>query len=200
MIKTVIFDLGGVYFSDGTKRAIKIISQKYNISEEKVTAVLKGELGTKYRIGELSDEEFWTFAKKNWDTNIPSKDLAKIWLEGYLPIEGTSEIIDRLGKSKYEIIYLSDNVQQRVDYLEKKYPFLNKFKDGIFSHLAHTRKPDPAIYKMVLEKSSNTASECVYIDDKEELLKPAKALGIKTIHFKDSIQLENSLKNLGLKF
>ena len=32
MIKSVIFDLGGVYFTDGTKIAIKKISEKYNLN------------------------------------------------------------------------------------------------------------------------------------------------------------------------
>jgi putative hydrolase of the HAD superfamily len=200
MIKTVIFDLGGVYFSDGTKRAIRIISEQYKLSEQKVKDVLKGKLGTKYRIGELSDNEFWNEAKKYWRLEVPSEDLANIWLEGYKPIEGTSAIIDRLNSAGYEVLFLSDNVQERVNYLEKRYPFLDKFKDGIFSHLVHTRKPDLAIYKMVLEKSANLAEECIYIDDKTELLEPAEVLGIKGIVFENASQLELALKNAGLKF
>lgn len=200
MTKTVIFDLGGVYFTDGTKRAIGIISERYNIPIQKVKDVLKGELGTKYRIGKISAKEFWKQAKGYWGIDAPSQNLANIWLEGYKPIEGMAEIIDRLKSAGYEIIFLSDNVQERVDYLEEKYPFLHRFKDGIFSHLVHRRKPDSAIYKMVLEKAHNSASECIYIDDKPELLKPAEDLGMKGIPFENAQKLEQALKDAGLEF
>lgn len=200
MFKTVIFDLGGVYFTDGTKNAIELISQKYNISEQKIKDVLKGELGTKYRIGTISSDEFWKQAKEYWNINTSSEDLSNIWLQGYTPIIGTDLIIDKLKSSGYEILFLSDNVQERIDYIQKKYPFLNKFKDGVFSHIVHTRKPDPEIYKIILKKSTHPAAECIYIDDKIELLKPAEELGMTGIVFENPSQLEKKLKELGLNF
>ena len=65
MIKTIIFDLGGVYFTDGTSKAIKIISEKFGLNREIVSDVFKGEIGTKYRKSEISHEEFWKLAKKD---------------------------------------------------------------------------------------------------------------------------------------
>ena len=102
--------------------------------------------------------------------------------------------------SLYEIIFLSDNVQERIDFLEKKYSFLHKFNAWVFSHIAKTRKPDPVIYELALAEAINSSHECVYIDDKEELLEPAKALGMSTIHFKHPEQLEKELKKLWLTF
>jgi hypothetical protein len=49
MIKTIIFDLGGVYFTDGMKRAVRKMRAKYDISEDKLYDVFDGELGTQYR-------------------------------------------------------------------------------------------------------------------------------------------------------
>ncbi|MCX6824206.1 MAG: HAD-IA family hydrolase [candidate division SR1 bacterium] len=131
---------------------------------------------------------------------MSSKELSNIWLQEYKLIPGTADIVDRLKNSLYEIIFLSDNVQERIDYLENKYPFLHKFNSGVFSHIAKTRKPDPVIYELALAEAINTSHECVYIDDKEELLEPAKALGMSTIHFKYPEQLEEELKKLGLIF
>ena len=64
MIKTVIFDLGGVYFTDGTKEAIANISEEYGLGGAAVAGVFKGEIGTAYRKGEISHEEFWIRAKE----------------------------------------------------------------------------------------------------------------------------------------
>ena len=127
--------------------------------------------------------------------------IQKIWLEGYKPIEGTAKIVDRLRAAGYELIFLSDNVQERIDYLEREYPFINKFRDGVFSHREGTTKFDgPKLYELALQKASHPAIDCVYIDDKPQLLPPAERLGMKTIQFKSPAQLESELKRLGLKF
>jgi putative hydrolase of the HAD superfamily len=72
------------------------------------------------------------------------------------------------------------------------------FCDGIFSHLVKRRKPDPAIYQLILAKASYAAAACIYIDDKPDFLKPAQDLGMTVIAFKNSSQLEDELKALSL--
>ena len=64
MINTIISDLGGVYFTDGTDIAIEILSSKYNIPKKKIKKVLKGRLGMKYRENKITREEFWKKAEK----------------------------------------------------------------------------------------------------------------------------------------
>ena len=112
-IKTVIFDLGGVYFTDGTKRAIDIISQRWNLDQSKVADVFKGKIGTAYRESQISHEEFWRQAKETLGIDAPMEELAEIWLNGYVPIEGTVEIIKEL-KENYKISYKEISKQTKV--------------------------------------------------------------------------------------
>lgn len=76
--------------------------------------------------------------------------------------------------------------------------FLENFKDGVFSHLVGVRKPNIKIYEYALEKTKNKPEECIYIDDKADLLLPAKQLGIKTIHFISAESLKEKLIEMGL--
>ncbi|MBE5805956.1 MAG: HAD family phosphatase [Clostridiales bacterium] len=197
-IKTVIFDLGGVYFTDGTSRAIDIISERFGKNKEVVADVFKGDIGTRYRKSEISHEEFWNLAKSALGIDAKNEDLAEIWLSGYVPIEGTVEIVKQLEEQGYELLFLSDNVQERIDYLKERYDFLEHFKDGVFSHIVGTRKPDIKMYQYALDKTENNADECVYIDDKDNLLIPAQQLGMNTIHFKSAEALEQGLNRLGV--
>jgi FMN phosphatase YigB (HAD superfamily) len=50
----------------------------------------------------------------------------------------------------HELLYLSANTRERVNYLEEKYGFLEKFDAGIFSHVVKCKKPDPIIYLSTL--------------------------------------------------
>ena len=198
-IKTVIFDLGGVYFTDGTKGAIDIISKRWNLDPVLVADVFKGKIGTAYRENQITHEEFWRQAKKTLGIDAPTDELALIWLNGYVPIEGTVNIIKELKDNGYEIIYLSDNVQERIDYLEERYHFLQYFKSGVFSHIAGVRKPNPKIYQLALAEASYPAKNCVYIDDKPNLLEEADKLGMATIAFTNPDSLRTALVSLGVK-
>lgn len=198
-IKTVIIDLGGVYFTNGTKRAIEIISKRWNLDQEFVGEVFKGKIGAAYRENKISHEEFWRQAKEKLGIDAPMNELALIWLNGYVPIEGMVEIVKELKENGYEIMYLSNNVQERIDYLEDRYKFLQYFNSGVFSHIAGIRKPNPKIYELVLQKASNPAESCVYIDDKSSLLEEANKLGMSTIAFINPDDTRKKLREIGVK-
>jgi len=199
-MKTIIFDLGGVYFTDGTKEAVAIISQKYGLSGQLVSEVFRGKLGTDYRKGIITHKQFWESAKKFWgNLDAEISVLSAIWHEGYRPITGTIRIIDELRKAPTtRVFFLSDNVQERVNYLQERYNFLGNFQDGVFSHIVKLRKPDPKFYELALEKTGANASDCIYIDDKPNLLLPAKALGMSTIHFTTPEGLREQLTAFGV--
>ena len=194
--RTIIFDIGGVYFGDGTRIAVNTISAEYRIERDAVDTILNGEPGKQYRLGEISAEQFWQRAKISWNIQASSEILSRIWCSSYLPNEKTVSLIDRLKNAGHELLYLSDNTRERVAYLNERYSFLQKFDDGIFSHVAKCKKPDPIIYQLLLDRASHPASECVYIDDKPEYLGPAKNLGMQVIAFKSASQLESRLKEL----
>jgi len=200
MIKTLIFDLGGVYFTDGNARAMGIFSSRYHIPHEKVRDVLNGDLGSQYRLGAITPIEFWEKAKGLWDVSTPIPELSLTWLKEYTPIPETVAIVKKLRSAGFETLFLSDNAPDRIEYLQQNYGFLEHFKDGVFSHMVHVRKPDIKIYQAALNKASSSPEECVYIDDKPELLRPAIALGMKGIVFENPAQLAKELRNLGVKF
>ncbi|MFH1642233.1 MAG: HAD family phosphatase [Nanoarchaeota archaeon] len=199
MIKTIIFDLGGVYFTNGSKMAVDEIAKSFSVPKELVDSVIHGKIGTLYREGKITEKEFWQKGQSVWGLSKDSQLLSKIWLKQYKPNSGTVKLIKKLNHNGYELLYLSDNVQERVDYLENKYPFQKNFKDGVFSHKAKVRKPNPQIYRLVLQKTKSKPREIVFIDDKENFLFPAKKLGINIILFDNPEQLRRDLKILGVK-
>lgn len=199
MIKSVIFDLGGVYFTDGTKLAIEKISNKYNLPIESVRNALDvdTELGTAYRKGEITAEEFWNKVKKILGIEANNNDLNKIWVGSYELIKGTVEIIKRLKNSGIKLYFLSDNVKERVEHTQKKFNFLKDFIDGIFSYEVHSTKGEGInIFRLALSKTGENPKNVFYVDDKEKYAETAKKLGMNAICFKSPKQLEEELKNL----
>ncbi|MDD5111167.1 MAG: HAD family phosphatase [Candidatus Altiarchaeota archaeon] len=198
MLKAAVFDLGGVYFTNGTERLIGIISKKHAIPEEKVRRAFDLGLGRDYPVSESEVYDVWRIFSGRLGLKDAPEKLDRLDLEGYTPIEGTVGIIRRLRSHGIRVFYLSDITPERVDYFNSKYRFLDDFDGGVFSFELGTSKPDPKMYRAVLRKAGVKPIDAVFIDDKKKLLRPAMEMGFKAIHFKNSKQLSASLRKLGL--
>lgn len=192
MIKAVIFDLGGVLFTNGTKKFIQDISAKYNLDPEAVKDIMDGDVGSQYREAKITRDQFWEIVLEKLNIKEDIKTLEDQWISGYDLIEGTKDIIFDLAK-KYKVYYLSDNVRERVERINDRYDFLEWFEDGVFSHEVGVRKPNPVIYRYTLKKAQVLPEEAVFIDDKQSALDPAKEMGIVTILFESPEQLRQRL-------
>ncbi|MEV5604425.1 HAD-IA family hydrolase [Streptomyces sp. NPDC052299] len=59
------------------------------------------------------------------------------------------------------------------------------FHVHVVSELEGLAKPDPAIYRLALERIGLPAERCVFVDDHQVNLPPAAELGITTVHATD---------------
>jgi len=200
-LPTVIFDLGGVYFTDGTERAISIICTKYSVNRQYVNDIFNGELGLIYRENKISINEFWDEAKKKLNIEKVSNDeLTQIWHDGYVPLKGVEKIVRKLKSANIETLYLSGSTKERAEFLENKYKFSKHFRDGVFTFEVGVRKPAILPYEYILRKASNIPENCIFIDNKEKYLAPAKELGMHTILFVNSENLRFELMTMGFNF
>jgi putative hydrolase of the HAD superfamily len=84
---------------------------------------------------------------------------------------------------RYKLILLSNTNDLHVEVIEKQYAFFQYFHHLVFSHLTGTSKPDPKIYQTALDLSNSSPETCLFIDDLEENVKVAIAMGMSGIVF-----------------
>jgi HAD superfamily hydrolase (TIGR01509 family) len=190
MIQSVILDLGGVVFVNGTKVFITSLGKRIGKSYESISHYFEEGLASDWRKGLISQEEFFTYLIKTLHLTIPSNELFHQWIGSYTLIPGMKELISDISVS-CGVYYLSDNVKERVEVLDQTFHFLSWFNGGIFSHEVGVRKPDRRIYELLVERYNLVPSECLYVDDKEKNLHPAVALGMKTHLFTSAEILKN---------
>jgi len=75
---------------------------------------------------------------------------------------------------------LLSNSWGRGRYDRSQFPVL--FNGTVISGEVGMRKPDPAIYELAAERIGLPPSDCVFVDDLPGNLKPARALGMATVH------------------
>ncbi len=202
MIRTIIFDLGGVYFKAGTAIAVQRIYGLVGAPRERVDEVFQAyprKEGWLYGKGKLSEDEFWRRAVEKLGIDpkmVP--ELKEIWHSSYEPIEGVRELVRELRK-RYRIIAFSGNVRERFEYLDKKYGLRGEFDALVLSFEAGFHKDEREFYETLLREVGCEPGECVLIDDKREFLEIARSFGIKTIQFKGLEQLKRDLRELGVE-
>ena len=86
----------------------------------------------------------------------------------------------------YCVYYLSNIPEDVLDFLTER-DLKGLFDGGVASCEVHINKPDPRIYKALLDKYQLKAGESVFIDDRLENVQAAFRLGFAGIQMKDSV-------------
>src|SRR5271170_5420960 len=80
----------------------------------------------------------------------------------------------------------------------KQQPWARKFTHNTWSCELRLAKPDPAIYHHVLDAIQTPAEEVLFLDDRQENVLSAEAVGLQGIIFRNVQQLQEDLHARGL--
>ena len=202
-IKTIVLDLGGVYFTPGAVIAVDKIREIYDITD---IATLKrffsdeqGAEGSLLRRGLITMDEFENrlFTKLKIPERKNINHTRYLWYNAYCPHYGMKDLVKYL-KGKYRLVIFSGNIKERVEFLEKRNDFLKYFDDTVFSYDCHKNKSDIEFYKELVNHINCEPSEALLIDDEKKNLKMARSLGLNGIHFYYIEKLIEDLKKFNI--
>ena len=74
--------------------------------------------------------------------------------------------------------------------------FESLFEAAYYSHEIGLRKPDPNVFRYVLDRHGLVAQETLFIDDSLQHIEGARSLGLKTHHLKGELVECQEIKNL----
>ena len=114
------------------------------------------------------------------------------------PIVETVEILRLLKHKGYSLYGLSNWSAETFHLVRSRYDFLNWFKAIVISGEVKLVKPDPRIFEVLLQRISNPAEKCLFIDDSEINISVAREMGFNTIHYRSPEQLERELSKRNL--
>ncbi len=97
-------------------------------------------------------------------------------------------------ENKFRVFALTNWSAETFPIALKKFDFLHLFEGIVVSGTEKTRKPFSDIYEIILNRYNLIANESIFIDDNIRNIKAADKFGIKTIHFKNPLQLKTDLK------
>ncbi len=199
MVKTVVFDLGGVLFTEGKSVAVETLSTKYGYDKNLIMGLLTSAPSVDLRKGLISDDDFWTWAQHELPEAYDAEIIKKQWYDGYTLDDEIFSLLKDL-RANYTIAAFSGNIKSRIEYLDKKYRFRRYLHKEIYSFDHQLDKPQQAFARVMLKEIDCRPDEIVYIDDEAAAAAAAQALGVSVIVYSQGKikNLERRLVQLGV--
>lgn len=201
MIKSLIFDLGGVILTHKVEITMKTLSRDiFQINDNENTSLFK-KFEDEWVKGKISGVQLVKNLKNKFGPkHSPTKILnqyKKLYEERTVLNKDLIAVIDKL-RNRYKI-YLFTNTTDVHYGLNAKRGIFVHFDKVFASHIIGKRKPDEDFYTQILEEIKLKPKECIFIDDKKENIDTAKHLRMHTILFKNNKDFLRKVKELGIK-
>ena len=131
-----------------------------------------------------------------WEAEIRAFD--ERWEETVAgEIAGSVALLAHL-KGKVALYSITNFSREKYALACERFAFLKAFEGVIVSAHEGLLKPDPAIFRLFLERYGRDASRCLFIDDSQRNVDGALAAGMQAIRFRGAKELAADLSRLGL--
>jgi HAD superfamily hydrolase (TIGR01509 family) len=125
------------------------------------------------------------FGKRAGLTPDQMRALLQAANESLRPIAGTIQLVEDLAAAGVHLYLLSNMPVSTFQYLIKTHGFFAHFRELVISGAILMIKPDPAIYKHLVEKTGIVPGDSVFIDDLLKNVVAARESGLHAIQFAD---------------
>jgi len=186
-INAVIFDMGGVLLKTANPAPREVLAKRFGVTRAELEAfIFMSETSLRSEVGELSDKEHWETALCHF--NQPVDDYLAVYDEYFSGDAIDQELLDFAVslKSEYQLGLLSNAWVNARAQLNKHFDFIDAFDVSVFSSEVGMRKPDQAIFNLMLEKMGIKAESTVFIDDMLPNIEGAISAGLHAIRYTDT--------------
>jgi putative hydrolase of the HAD superfamily len=199
-INAVILDYGEVLCYPPTVQEMGRLATPFNM-EPVPFRKLWDKNRLLYDRGDLTPEAYWSMLAKDAGRQPTSEQFAQL-LEWDLEMWAHDnpvmvEWLRQMRSAGVKTGLLSNMPHDMIRYIRQKFEWLNLFDHQTFSAEVNLVKPEAAIYEHSLRGVGANASEALFIDDKEQNVQGARAVGIHALRFQSVAQLRKDLEVLG---
>lgn len=202
-IRNVVFDAGGVLLEWNPPQVIAELYPDPVTQAEIRRQIFEHPDWHEYDRGALTEATASQhFAKLSGRSPEEVLQLIRATCASLRPIDATITMLEQLAAAGVNLYLLSNMPLTTFDFLIKRDKFFAHFKQLVISGAILLLKPEPAIYKHLVEKTGIVPAESVFIDDLLRNVIAARESGLHAIQFRDPAscraELRTYLPNIGL--
>jgi 2-haloacid dehalogenase len=198
-VEAVVFDLGGVLLDWNPRYLYRQLFDDEQTMEHFLTEICTLEWHEAHDRG----APFERSAAELAAVYPEYTDLIRAWGERSEemvggPIDATVAILADLRARGVPCYALTNMEAETYPLRRERFEFLRWFDGTVVSAQEGTIKPDPEIFRRLLDRFGLVAERTVMVDDAERNIAAARALGMQTVHFRSPAQLRAWLVAAGL--
>lgn len=198
-VEAVVFDIGGVLVDWDPRHLYRTIFDDPEEMERFLAEVCTPEWHAPHDRGVSTMESCADLAKRHpdqadhiWAWALRSEEM----VAGEIP--GTARVVEELVAAGRRCYALTNMEAETYPLRRDRFAFFGWFDGVVVSGFEGVSKPDPGIFRRLLERYSLDASATLCIDDHAVNLEAAASLGMQTVRFESADLLRERLLELGL--
>lgn len=183
-----IFDLGNVVIDIDFGRVLGVWSKLSGVPLARLKKQFEmGEAFEQHERGDISDEVFAAKICGELGIALSFEQFTAGWQAVFVGVRPeVITLIRDLRARGHRVVILSNTNRLHCDFWPSQYPEVRQNVDKLYiSQDLGMRKPDPAIYRYVLEQEGVSAADAVFFDDNAENIAAALSIGLPAIHVTD---------------
>lgn len=197
--RALIFDMGrvliGIDFSQLARRFPDVF---FDVGEIIRFSAADDPAFTAFNRGEIAPEDFHRHVCRRFGREIGFADFRKIWTGIFVPLAGMQELVEELRRDgRWRLGLLSDTDPLHWEYLSTTFPWIpTSFPRPTLSFREHLCKPEAEIFRRAAAAVECAPGECLFIDDREDNVAGARAVGMAATRFVGVAELRRFLQTL----
>jgi epoxide hydrolase-like predicted phosphatase len=197
MIKAIIFDFGRVITAQKPLSLFRSYEEELGLDPDTINSIMfDSQAWQDTLLGRKTTEEFWHLIGP--ELGLKTADEVNRFRRRYHADETINEaVLDLIRKlhGRYKLAILSNSPPDLTRWLTD-WEMRDLFEVVFCSGDEGMIKPDPAAFKLTLERLGVEPGEAVFIDDTPEHVEAARKLGIQGIIFTTAAALKDDLKKI----
>ncbi len=195
---TVVFDIGNVLLRWDPRNLYRQLFEDEAEMEWFLSNVCTSDWNIEQDRGRDWDEAVTLLVKDHPGHEPHIRAFHERWSETVSGIfENNVALLQRLREAGVPNYCITNFSSPKFLLAQERFPFLAGFDGIIVSGDERLLKPDPAIYRLLLDRYGLEASDCVFIDDSKANVEGARTVGMHAIHCLETTDLAAELRRYG---
>ena len=198
-IRNIVFDMGNVLLDFGWQEMIDSFGFPEEKKQKIIQATVKNQVWNERDRGLLTEEEYveqMTESAPEYAEDI--REVMRRSPECTHLFDYAVSWVRYLHDKGYHLYVLSNYCEYMFQDNVKQMPYLSYMDGAVISYQEHMIKPEPEIYRLLLDRYHLDPRATVYLDDLERNCEAARQQGIHAICFRDLKQAVSELEKLGV--
>ncbi|MCY3759243.1 MAG: HAD family phosphatase [Acidobacteria bacterium] len=199
MIKVICLDLGKVIVDYDPTIPLNALGTRSALSLPEIMQVLTDrEPLLLFDRGRFSRSDFYRTMCARLQLDVSTEEFEQLWTSLFLPQPLLPESFLLSLKRRYRLLMLSNVNEVHFEFIWKNYPLIRHIEDRLLSYELGCLKPEPAIYRIAIDRAGVLPQEIFFADDRPENVEAAREAGIVATCFQSEQQLKLALGQAGV--